>query len=137
MERSEMRAGRGAAHAPLPTSSLTLGSHPLPVKNGYRIHTSRLRRGSKADSVNRRVICGSSQWLGSNMDWGGLATAVWKKGGLVASGPGSATGSVHPATWRHACAGDAIHAFPAQWVGDGGRDGELRCGEDSRVRGGA
>src|SRR5207245_8015484 len=58
----------------------------------------------------------------SGMDWGCLATAAWKKGGVLACGAGGPSGVVHPASGRHASAGDAVHALSAQWVCDGGGD---------------
>src|SRR5260370_26483560 len=71
------------------------------------------------------------------MDWGGLATAAWKKGGALACGAGGAAGVVHSATGRDAGAGDAVQPLSAPWGGDGGGDGATcRC-TDGAARGGA
>src|SRR5258708_913323 len=71
------------------------------------------------------------------MDWGGLATAAWKKGGALACGAGGAAGGVHSATGRAAGAGDAVQPLSAPWGGDGGGVGATcRCTDGaSRGRG--
>ena len=57
------------------------------------------------------VIRGSSQCLGLNTAWGGLATAAWKKGGhFSCSAVGAAVLLYPPARW-HAGAGDSITRF--------------------------
>src|SRR5260221_8717817 len=71
------------------------------------------------------------------MDWGGLATAAWKKGGALACGAGGAAGVVHSATGRDAGAGDAVQPLSAPWGGDGGGDcATCRC-TDGAARGGS
>src|SRR3982074_527670 len=90
---------------------------PSPRK---RLSCSHILPGGRwADSVNYQLIRGSSRWLESNSDWGGLATAAWKKGGPFACGTGGAAMLVYPPVGREPRARDSIHAFPAQWRGDG------------------
>src|SRR5216684_4370576 len=69
------------------------------------------------------MIRGSSSWLGLNMDWDSSVTAGWKKGGHFACGAGGTAMLVYPPTGGNPRPGDSIHAFPAQRLCDGDREG--------------
>jgi hypothetical protein len=94
--------------------------------NGYRMHRSLLQRRAETDSLwmsgsRRAVLC---RW---RLDWGDLAIAAWKKGGLVIRGAGSTTLFVHQTPCREPGARGSVHAFSAQRQGRCRRDGQS-CG---------
>src|SRR5437868_4419774 len=97
-------------------------SLPSPRFSGYRMHTSRLPIVRRADSMGHVIDSWSEPW-GSTLDWGGLATAAWKKGGRLACGPGGAALLVYSTAGGATVAGDAVYALPAQSFCNSGRDG--------------
>src|SRR2546423_10548013 len=102
----------------------------LAPPSGYRIHTSRLCRTEKADSIDQWLICGSGQCLESNLAWDCSGIGAYKKGGPFASGAGAAARLAHPTACWHPRTADSVYPLGAQSLGERKRDGAVSRKED-------
>src|SRR5258708_39070929 len=102
--------------------------HPDPLPALRLSYSHILPGGCAADSVGLLSIRGSKPWLELNTDWGISTTSGWKKGGAFACGAGGAARLMYPPAGGNTRPGDSIHAFLAQCLGDGERDGGPCCG---------
>ena len=100
-------------HPAFPHAMVLTVSFVLSPVIGYRMHTSLLQRRAETDSLwvpglRRAVLC---RW---RLGWDDLAIVAWKKGGVVACGPGSTSGLLHSRACGKPSAGSPVHAFSAQ-----------------------
>ena len=108
----------------------------LPIPSGMAIAFTHLNflEPARWDVIRSYLAC-EGRHRCSIMGLAGLATADWKKGGLVACGACVASQPMHPSTWRASFGGDSVYPFFTQRRGNGGGYC-CACGRAQRRAGG-
>jgi hypothetical protein len=79
------------------TASLAIGASPCFTLSHSHISVALWEKAGFP--IDRRAD-GGGGWLWSDMDWGDLAIAAWKKGGPAACGVGGPSGLLRAPPWR-------------------------------------